>query len=156
MANGPAYMDKTVILGCLRVQLGVLHGEEYFELHRPLPSAARLRVQPRYIAIADKGRATTVVIERQLVDADSGDIVGLTETTAFIRGTGGWSSGGASASQQLSRWVYPFWPCMKLRVIVPLKWGRQEHASVQEASWCCSGQQASRSQARCCDAGEHL
>lgn len=85
------------------MQLNVLHGEEYFELHRPLPNAARLRVQPRYIALADKGRATTVVIERQLLDADSSECIGLTETTAFVRGTGGWSSGEPSSSKQSGR-----------------------------------------------------
>jgi acyl dehydratase len=68
---------------------GVLHAEQGFELHRPLPVEGQLRTTARVAAIWDKGKGALVVIEAHAVDA-AGDPLYSTRSSVYIRGEGGW------------------------------------------------------------------
>jgi (3R)-3-hydroxyacyl-CoA dehydrogenase / 3a,7a,12a-trihydroxy-5b-cholest-24-enoyl-CoA hydratase / enoyl-CoA hydratase 2 len=68
----------------------VLHGEQFTELLRPLPSKATLRSRPRIKDIFDKGKNALVVTEVTTFDADSGEALVRNEVTTFVRGAGGW------------------------------------------------------------------
>lgn len=69
----------------------VVHGEQKFTLHRPLPTAARVRGTARVLDIVDKGagKGAVVYTERTLTDADSGEPLASLVHTAFCRGDGG-------------------------------------------------------------------
>jgi acyl dehydratase len=68
---------------------GVLHAEQGFELHRPLPVEGQLRTTARVAAIWDKVKGALVVIEANAVDA-AGDSLYSTRSSLYIRGEGGW------------------------------------------------------------------
>jgi 3-hydroxyacyl-CoA dehydrogenase/3a,7a,12a-trihydroxy-5b-cholest-24-enoyl-CoA hydratase len=67
----------------------ILHGEQYTELKRPLPTSAKLVHKPRVKAIWDKGRHAVVVTETRSYD-ESGEELMYNELTMLVRGAGGW------------------------------------------------------------------
>jgi (3R)-3-hydroxyacyl-CoA dehydrogenase / 3a,7a,12a-trihydroxy-5b-cholest-24-enoyl-CoA hydratase / enoyl-CoA hydratase 2 len=67
----------------------VLHGEQYTELRRPLPTRAKLRHKARISDIVDKGKNALVVTEVLTYDDDGNELV-RNEVTTFVRGAGGW------------------------------------------------------------------
>lgn len=68
----------------------LLHGEQAFTLHKPLPVEGRASVVSRVAAIYDKGKAAVVVIEGDATDLADGKPLYSTRMAAFIRGEGGW------------------------------------------------------------------
>ena len=67
----------------------VLHGEQYTELSRPLPRAAKLTHRMRVKDIFDKGKNALVVNEVISYDEHGNQLV-RNEITTFVRGAGGW------------------------------------------------------------------
>lgn len=67
----------------------ILHGEQYTELKRPLPTHAKLTHKPRIKEIWDKGRHAVVVTETRSYD-ESGEELMYNELTMLVRGAGGW------------------------------------------------------------------
>lgn len=76
--------------------VNILHGEESFDLHRPLPLKAAIRATHRISAVTDKGvgRGALVYFDTEIVDADSGDALASLRATHFLRGDGGCGSHG--------------------------------------------------------------
>jgi len=67
----------------------LVHAEQAFTLHRPLPTAGTARSVSRVTGIYDKGSAALVVTESTITDAATGDPLVTTRGSAFIRGEGG-------------------------------------------------------------------
>ena len=67
----------------------ILHGEQYTELKRPLPTSAKLVHKARIKDIWDKGRHAVVVTETKSYD-ESGEELMSNELTMLVRGAGGW------------------------------------------------------------------
>src|SRR4029079_5953091 len=67
----------------------VLHGEQYTELRRPLPTKAKLVTKGTVKNIYDKGKGAVVSTEFVTYD-ESGDELIRNELTTFVRGAGGW------------------------------------------------------------------
>ncbi|HET9904129.1 MAG TPA: MaoC/PaaZ C-terminal domain-containing protein [Xanthobacteraceae bacterium] len=69
----------------------LVHGEQEFTLHRPLPPAARVRGKSRVVDIVDKGagKGALVYSERTLTDAETGEVIATLRHTTFCRGDGG-------------------------------------------------------------------
>ncbi len=67
----------------------VLHGEQYTELRRPLPTHATLTHKARIKDIFDKGKNALVVTEISSIDEDGQELI-RNELTTFVRGAGGW------------------------------------------------------------------
>ena len=67
----------------------LVHAEQAFELHRPLPVEGTLRVTSRVTGIYDKGSGALVVSESDAVDPATGETVVTARSSAFIRGEGG-------------------------------------------------------------------
>lgn len=71
--------------------LKVVHGEQSFDLHRPLPAAGTLRGKTRVVDVLDKGvgKGAALYTERTVTDVASGDLVASLRQTTFCRGDGG-------------------------------------------------------------------
>ena len=86
-----------------RRELGIdfvklVHGEQGLVVHRPLQPEGTLVGRSRVLRIVDKGEGKGAVlhVEKQLVDAASGDPVATCEQVLFLRGDGGFSARGRS------------------------------------------------------------
>ena len=68
-----------------------LHGEQGLVLHAPLPPAARVVGRNRVTGIVDKGpgKGALLLMERDIVDADSGTLLATRTSSSFLRGDGG-------------------------------------------------------------------
>jgi len=67
----------------------VLHGEQYTEVKRPLPTKGALTTKATIKAIFDKGKNALVVNEMITYD-EHGDELIRNELTTLVRGAGGW------------------------------------------------------------------
>jgi acyl dehydratase len=81
----------------------LVHAEQAFELHAPLPADGRVQVLSTVTRIADKGSGALVSTENTATDAETGKLLVTTRSGVFIRGEGGFGrSGGAS-----EEWALP-------------------------------------------------
>jgi len=76
----------------------LVHAEQAFELHRPLPVEGTVRTTATVTGIYDKGSGALVVTENAAVDAATGEPLVTSRSSAFIRGEGGF--GGERGSDQ--------------------------------------------------------
>ncbi len=67
----------------------ILHGEQYTEVKRPLPTSAKLSHKIRTKDIFDKGKNAVVVTSITTTD-ETGEELAYNELTSFVRGAGGW------------------------------------------------------------------
>jgi acyl dehydratase len=67
----------------------LVHAEQSFELHRPLPVQGTVRTVSTVTGIYDKGSGALVATENVAVDAASGEPLVTSRSSAFIRGEGG-------------------------------------------------------------------
>jgi len=67
----------------------LVHAEQYFELHGPLPVAGTVRTTSTVTGIYDKGSGALVVTENVAVDAATGEPLVTSRSGVFIRGQGG-------------------------------------------------------------------
>ncbi|WP_420638770.1 MaoC/PaaZ C-terminal domain-containing protein [Candidatus Poriferisocius sp.] len=68
----------------------LVHGEQGFTLHKPLPVAATVSSVSRVAGIYDKGKAALVVLETEATDTADDQPLFTTSSSLFIRGEGGW------------------------------------------------------------------
>ncbi|MDR3453400.1 MAG: MaoC/PaaZ C-terminal domain-containing protein [Rhodoferax sp.] len=71
--------------------VNILHGEESFELHKPLPLTALIRATHHIRAVVDKGvgRGALIYFDTEIADAQTGDALATLRATQFLRGDGG-------------------------------------------------------------------
>jgi acyl dehydratase len=67
----------------------VLHGEQSFIAHAPLPPASSATVQATLAGIYDQGNSAHIVTDVTLSDAESGRRLMTTTSTLVVRGAGG-------------------------------------------------------------------
>jgi acyl dehydratase len=67
----------------------LVHAEQAFELHRPLPAEGAVRATSKVTGIYDKGKGALVVSEATAVDPATGEPVITSRSSVFIRGEGG-------------------------------------------------------------------
>jgi acyl dehydratase len=67
----------------------LVHAEQAFELHRPLPVAGKVRTVSTVTGIHDKGSGALVTIENEAADAATGEALVTARSATFIRGEGG-------------------------------------------------------------------
>jgi len=76
----------------------LVHAEQYFELHRPLPVEGTVRTTATVTGIYDKGSGALVVTENVAVDVATGEPLVTSRGSTFIRGEGGF--GGPRGADQ--------------------------------------------------------
>jgi acyl dehydratase len=84
----------------------LVHAEQAFTLHQPLPVAGTARSVSRVTGIYDKGSGALVVTESSAADAATGEPLVTTRASLFIRGEGGF--GGSRGPGQ--DWQLPSGP----------------------------------------------
>ncbi|KPF81129.1 3-alpha,7-alpha,12-alpha-trihydroxy-5-beta-cholest-24-enoyl-CoA hydratase [Brevundimonas sp. AAP58] len=69
----------------------ILHAEQDFVIHAPLPSTGALRGEYRVRAVEDKGEERGALLhqDKALFDAETGTHVATVRSTLFLRGNGG-------------------------------------------------------------------
>src|ERR1700753_2261695 len=83
----------------------LVHAEQYFELHRPLPVAGTVRTTATVAGIYDKGSGALVVTENVAVDDATGETLVTSRGSTFIRGEGGF--GGPRGPEGEPAWELP-------------------------------------------------
>ena len=75
-----------------------LHGEQHFQLHRPLPLEAAVSATHRIVGVQDKGlgRGALVHVHTELHSAASGVHLASLQSVQFLRGDGGCGARGES------------------------------------------------------------
>ncbi|KAH0876000.1 hypothetical protein HID58_073362 [Brassica napus] len=81
----------------------LLHGQQYIEVYRPLPSKASLINKVSLAGLQDKGKAAILEIETRSYEQGSDELLCMNRTTVFLRGAGGFSN----SSQPFSYKNYP-------------------------------------------------
>ncbi|XP_077246756.1 enoyl-CoA hydratase 2 [Tasmannia lanceolata] len=69
----------------------LLHGQQYVELYKPLPSSGCIQNKAVVSGLHDKGKATVLEIETTSYDKESGEILCMNRSTIYLRGSGGFS-----------------------------------------------------------------
>lgn len=69
----------------------VLHGEQGFRIHKPLPPKGTVIGRTRVTDIIDKGpgKGALIFSEKQVIDQATGELLATTASTTFARGDGG-------------------------------------------------------------------
>src|SRR5215472_17501065 len=80
----------------------LVHAEQSFELHRPLPVDGAVRTTSTVTGMYDKGSGALVTTENVAVDKATGDPMVTARSGAFIRGEGGFG-GDRGASEPWQR-----------------------------------------------------
>jgi acyl dehydratase len=92
----PAYGVVLTQRAAARPDLGAIdrtklvHAEQGFTLHKPLPLEGTVRVSGKITGIFDKGSGALVTSTADVVDDASGELLVETHSAVFIRGEGGW------------------------------------------------------------------
>jgi len=83
----------------------LVHAEQQFELHMPLPVAGTIRTVSTVTGIYDKGSGALVVTENKAADAATGQPLVTSRSGTFIRGEGGFGGerGGSEPWQRPDR-----------------------------------------------------
>lgn len=68
-----------------------LHGEQGLKIFRPLPPEGNVIGRNRVVDVIDKGpgRGALLMLERDIIDEDTGEIIATRTSTSFLRGDGG-------------------------------------------------------------------
>ena len=103
-ATGPYSMDEIVPNFS---PMMLLHGEQYLEIRKfPIPTAAKLVSYPQLIEVVDKGKAAIVTSGSTTKIADTGEDLFYTESSAFIRGSGGFGGPAQGTNRGAATAVY--------------------------------------------------
>ena len=85
----PGFWLKNEDVGCDWKK--VLHGEQRFTIHRPLPTSGTIVGKSKVVAINDKGpeKGAFLYSQREVLDKASGELLCTMEQTTVARGDGG-------------------------------------------------------------------
>ena len=78
----------------------LLHGEQYLEIRKfPIPIKAKLVSYPKLVDVIDKGKSAIMISGSTTKNAITGEDIFYNESSAFIRGSGGFGGPGKSANR---------------------------------------------------------
>ena len=100
----PVYAVVLIQRSGTRAEMGpidrtrLVHAEQGFVLHKPLPVEGSVQVTTKITGMYDKGSGALVTTTSRAVDAASGELLVEADSAAFIRGEGGFGSTGVGAA----------------------------------------------------------
>jgi acyl dehydratase len=80
----------------------LVHAEQAFTVHRPLPASGTVDVRRKVVDMVDKGKGALVVTETWATDADGEEVL-RTRFSVFIRGEGGFGG----SPKPTAEWTVP-------------------------------------------------
>ncbi|XP_022772596.1 enoyl-CoA hydratase 2, peroxisomal-like isoform X2 [Durio zibethinus] len=69
----------------------LLHGQQYIEVYKPLPSNGTIHNKISLAGLHDKGKAAVLEIETRSYEKESGELLSMNRSSIFLRGAGGFS-----------------------------------------------------------------
>ena len=85
----------------------LLHGEQYLEIRKfPVPTSGTLISYPKLVEVVDKGKSAIMVSGTTTKDAHTGEDIFYNESSAFIRGSGGFGGVNKSSDRGAATAVY--------------------------------------------------
>ena len=85
----------------------LLHGEQYLEIRKyPIPTSAKLVSYPKLVEVVDKGNAAVMVSGTVTKNVATGEDVFYNESTAFVRGSGGFGGPAKGSNRGAATTVY--------------------------------------------------
>ncbi|KAH9327669.1 hypothetical protein KI387_007847, partial [Taxus chinensis] len=69
----------------------LLHGQQYLEIYKPLPTNCQIQNRAHIAGLHDKGKAAIVEIESTSINKETGDVLCINRSTIYLRGAGGFS-----------------------------------------------------------------
>lgn len=81
----------------------LLHGQQYIEINKPLPSNCSMRNKASIVGLHDKGKAAILEFEVLSYEKETGELLSRNRSTIYLRGAGGFSK----SSQPYSFSKYP-------------------------------------------------
>eukprot|EP00252_Welwitschia_mirabilis_P014493 TRINITY_DN31814_c0_g1_i1.p1 TRINITY_DN31814_c0_g1~~TRINITY_DN31814_c0_g1_i1.p1 ORF type:complete len:311 (-),score=63.41 TRINITY_DN31814_c0_g1_i1:119-1051(-) len=69
----------------------LLHGQQYLEIYRPLPTHCHIENQAFITGLHDKGKAAIVEVETVSTNKETGEILCKNRSAVYLRGAGGFS-----------------------------------------------------------------
>lgn len=81
----------------------LLHGQQYIEIYKPLPSNCSMQNKSSIVGLHDKGKATIIEVEVLSYEKKTGELLCMNRSTVYLRGAGGFSK----SSQPYSFSNYP-------------------------------------------------
>lgn len=73
----------------------LLHGEQYLEIYKSLPTSGEVVYQSRISQLHDKEKAAVLEVETLCRESQSGEVLCMSRSTVFLRGAGGFSKSGS-------------------------------------------------------------
>lgn len=69
----------------------LLHGQQYFEIYKPLPTSCCIQNRAHISGLHDKGKAAILEIETISCNKETGEVLCRNRNTLYLRGAGGFS-----------------------------------------------------------------
>uniref|UniRef100_A0A0D6QY86 Uncharacterized protein n=1 Tax=Araucaria cunninghamii TaxID=56994 RepID=A0A0D6QY86_ARACU len=69
----------------------LLHGQQYLEIYKPLPTNCHIENRSHIVGLHDKGKAAILEIESTSYNKDTGEMLCRNRMTTYLRGAGGFS-----------------------------------------------------------------
>ncbi|XP_068640211.1 enoyl-CoA hydratase 2, peroxisomal-like [Aristolochia californica] len=69
----------------------LLHGQQYMEIYKPLPSSCSIQNRAVISGLHDKGKAAVVEIETTSYNKETGEALCMNRSSVYLRGAGGFS-----------------------------------------------------------------
>lgn len=69
----------------------LLHGQQYLEIYRPIPTRGHIQNKLKVAGFHDKGKAAIIEMETTSYDKDTGEALCMNRSTIYLRGAGGFS-----------------------------------------------------------------
>lgn len=67
----------------------MLHGEEYLEIHKKLPTEGKVETRFRIVDVLDKGKGIVILVQYETFDTTTGDKLTTHQMSIFVIGAGG-------------------------------------------------------------------
>ncbi|KAK9310148.1 hypothetical protein QLX08_000433 [Tetragonisca angustula] len=81
-------LEKSLPSGELN-PMKILHGEQYVEIYKELPTEATIETRMQVVDVLDKGSGAVFVVENETFDTSNGDKLCTTQMILFVVGAGG-------------------------------------------------------------------